>query len=345
MKIAVQFYGHLRTWKYCLPTIKALLLDRYNCDVFMHTWSETEARTKSWHNYKMKRIDPVDYKIVNELKTNYNITDILVENQTPPDKEELIACQHSKDGNAVSTVGIRYMFHSKKRVNELRQKYQAANHVKYDWVIVLRPDIMIFNYLDLHLLERELKCVGEDPHARYCGPNTTLPPMKEFAFPIDSASDVFYLARPQVIDQVTELLYNIDFKKVDQIWNPESYFNKVLQENGIPTIALTFLRGRDWNVVRESSAYVKNIQNKQSAASTSRKEVKEESTQQTKQAASIPDQEVIRDIIHQRRLYLHYMKCRLLSKLLWGKKRKHYFYKKKMLRNRLDVVHLFLQSL
>ena len=54
MKIAVCFFGHLRTFKRCAPYIKKNLLNHYDCDLFMHTWSEYNHNTKTWHDNKCK---------------------------------------------------------------------------------------------------------------------------------------------------------------------------------------------------------------------------------------------------------------------------------------------------
>ena len=49
MKIAVCFFGHLRTFKECAKHIKHNLLDKYDCDLFMHTWSTYNHHTKTHH--------------------------------------------------------------------------------------------------------------------------------------------------------------------------------------------------------------------------------------------------------------------------------------------------------
>ena len=49
MKIAVCFFGHLRTFKRCAPYIKFNLFKHYDCDLFMHTWSDYNHQTKTWH--------------------------------------------------------------------------------------------------------------------------------------------------------------------------------------------------------------------------------------------------------------------------------------------------------
>lgn len=329
MKVAVEFYGHLRTWQYCMPTINTNLLSKYDCHVFMHTWSKTEASTKSWHSFGMKQVQSVGRDTVDILKRQYGVLGIEVEEQICPTRETFVGCEHNK-GNVVSVDGVNFMLHSMFKVNELRRSYARERNVNYDWVIVLRPDIMIFNLLDLNLMEREMKCIGEPKSARYCSPNTTLP-MKEFVFPTDSATDAFFFGRPDVIDRTISILHSLDLTRAGRIWNPESYFNMVLQQKGIQTLPITFIRGRDWNIVRESSVYVKRVK---------------EGRPPTKCIAE-PDVDInlVRDALSRYRLRARYIRCRALSHLTFGKTARCYKMKKRVLAERIRAVDIFLQSL
>ena len=62
MKIAVQVSGNLRTFEVCGPLVKRYLLDRYDCDVFVHTWDQLEHGQQSYHggfttNYGSLEVD------------------------------------------------------------------------------------------------------------------------------------------------------------------------------------------------------------------------------------------------------------------------------------------------
>ena len=71
IKIAVQFFGHLRTFEKCAPSIQQHILSKFDCDVFMHTWSDTEHSTQTWHNSKSK-ISKVNEKILEKITRAYN---------------------------------------------------------------------------------------------------------------------------------------------------------------------------------------------------------------------------------------------------------------------------------
>ena len=49
MKIAVQLFGHLRTFRECHSYLAKHLLDLYECDVFVHTWSFEDHVDPTWH--------------------------------------------------------------------------------------------------------------------------------------------------------------------------------------------------------------------------------------------------------------------------------------------------------
>ena len=70
LKIAIQFFGHLRTFEKCAPSVKKHLLTKFDCDVFMHTWSETEHSTQTWHNSKSK-VNNVNEAILNKIEEVY----------------------------------------------------------------------------------------------------------------------------------------------------------------------------------------------------------------------------------------------------------------------------------
>lgn len=73
MKIAICFFGHLRTFKRCAPHLKRNLLDQYDCDLFMHTWSTLNHQTITHH--ENKNIDG----IVTDVNVNirmYNFDDV-----------------------------------------------------------------------------------------------------------------------------------------------------------------------------------------------------------------------------------------------------------------------------
>lgn len=250
MKIAVQFFGHLRTYEKCANSIKKHLLALYDCDVFMHTWSETDHHTQTWH--KQDNVSSkVDGKAIEKLKFLYDLKDIVVEEQTETKNDTLIPCQHNHGKSLISKSGIGFMLYSKQKVNELRKKYQKRHNVKYDYVLMVRPDIKLNRDFILNAVDSEINT--QQPRiARYCACSVH----NSLDFPIigDTASDIIYFARPEIIDKTIDILNKIDLEKhKNDMWNPESLFNQELESHGISSLFINYQGKTDWEIVRKSN--------------------------------------------------------------------------------------------
>lgn len=62
-RVALQLFGHIRTYETCYPFLKKNLLDLCHVDIFFHTWNESERKTKSWRDTEIESV-----KITNSAK-------------------------------------------------------------------------------------------------------------------------------------------------------------------------------------------------------------------------------------------------------------------------------------
>lgn len=250
MKIAVQFFGHLRNYEKCASSIKKHLLSLYDCDVFMHTWSETDHHTQTWHKQN-NGSSKVDGKTIEKLKLLYNLKDIVVEKQNETKNDTLIPCQHNHGKSLISKSGIGFMLYSQQKVNKLRKKYQKLHNVKYDYVLMVRPDIKLNKDFILNTVDSEIN-VQQPRIARYCA--CTIHNSPEFPIIGDTASDIIYFARPEIIDKTIDILNKIDLEKhKNDMWNPESLFNQELESHGIYSLFINYQGKTDWEIVRKTS--------------------------------------------------------------------------------------------
>jgi len=248
LKIAVQLFGHLRTFEQCAPSLNKYLLQVFDCDVFIHTWSETEHRTPTWHKDKCT-IRPVDEKIIQKLHTFYQPKALKIEDQPPVGQNTIIPCLHNDKRSAVSAQGVNFMLYSQIEVNKLRQEYSQKNAKVYDYVVMIRPDVLLETAPDFAAFDREISKTV-DFEARFSAVNG-LNRCPEFAFVTDLASDIFYFATPQTMDKIIQVLAHTDFtKETDGVWTPENLINKTLLKNNIVTLPLFYFSGRDWSLVR-----------------------------------------------------------------------------------------------
>lgn len=144
-RIAIQLFGHLRTFEYTFESfnknlLKENILDDYQIDIFIHTWTELDHATINYRNLDGKAL--TDKLLTNEtlslVNKLYQPKKIVVESQLDCQNEVLIEkigqFPRAKKGCLNNSYTI-YM------VNKLRNEYESEEKIHYDWVIVTRPDI------------------------------------------------------------------------------------------------------------------------------------------------------------------------------------------------------------
>ena len=138
-RVAIQLFGHLRSFRkthesFFKYIVEPQLKNGYEVDIFIHTWNETDHSTITWHNQNgEKRGLSVDQKI-------------LVENQIKVDNfiitEKIASAPRAFSG--VANVAYTQFMSSK-----IRRAHAEENNIKYDYVIVTRPDIMFHKPFDI----------------------------------------------------------------------------------------------------------------------------------------------------------------------------------------------------
>ena len=89
MKVAIQIFGHLRTFERCAQSLNANLLDQYpDHDVFLHTWDRLESETVA-HHAPLCDPAPVDDRVLAAIEFSYHPRRMSVESQTPRDMGDL----------------------------------------------------------------------------------------------------------------------------------------------------------------------------------------------------------------------------------------------------------------
>lgn len=232
MKVAIQLFGHLRSYEQVLPYLKAHLTTHYDCDIFIHTWSEEEHSDPSWH--KNPNCEQPT-KITNEAK--------LREIYAPAGLEIEDNCiiEYSgffNENNNIALRGMKAMAHSQSRVNRLRKEYAQDNNIEYDLVVVLRPDVMPLVRLDLSQLSNEFSYYANSTIHFSSGAHQHSQGHKKITTPL--ASDLFYIAKPETLDRFFELKENnferfyVEFSAVNEggISAPEASFLEALVQSG-----------------------------------------------------------------------------------------------------------------
>jgi hypothetical protein len=172
MKIAVCLSGHYRTYDITHELWKKYIYDKYDCDIFMHTWDTYGVRRGApfheFNKYEYLR------KTRNDIINSYNVKDLVVERYYPkfsdkflkqtehivtlldytgrgPDPGENIMYNQLNEPLA----GMYSMFYKRWKVFELMEIYSRLNNVKYDLVIGCRFDHAIDIKLNINELSKD----------------------------------------------------------------------------------------------------------------------------------------------------------------------------------------------
>lgn len=143
MKLAILLFGHMRTFQECSTFLKSNLLENYDCDIFIHTWDITDTNRFTDKNVEVT---------LNRIEEIYQPKSIKVEKQNFI--EEL--GEYSKDQNStlkkhsVPLHGLKYMLHSMHEAYLLKTNYQKIHNIKYDYVILIRPDVKLNSEFNLN---------------------------------------------------------------------------------------------------------------------------------------------------------------------------------------------------
>lgn len=143
MKVAIQLYGHLRTFELCYKKLHEYLIYPYQCDVFIHTWDGLDHTTQTWHRFRMTG-GYTPEEIREKVEDCYHPQKHIVERQEPQE-EGCIVAQHK----CISKYGIRAMLHSMQQVNKLREEYEEETKRQYDYIVMVRPDVELWTPLEL----------------------------------------------------------------------------------------------------------------------------------------------------------------------------------------------------
>jgi hypothetical protein len=251
LKIAVCFFGHLRTFKQCAPNLRKNLLQRYDCDLFMHTWSKTNHNTATWHKNRLAQNDTKKEDIL-AAYGNFKAMDI--EEQHPQD----YGCAHfavtsTSTPTTISIYGMGAMFYAMSRVNKLREDYEKKHNIKYDFVVFLRPDVLLKTKFDIGaLLSGQYESDIDNAFVTIGNPFTPV----SRGFQSFGAVDTFFFGRPSVISKVIGNLPDVRklFKPGENYRNgPEYELIRHAENMGCIPYLMNLKYGRDVEILRLSN--------------------------------------------------------------------------------------------
>lgn len=230
MKIAVQLFGHLRTYERCAPALRENLLEQYDVDVFIHTWDTVDHSSPTWHGQNdMNGSRLVDATMTTNIERLYSPKAISIESQNLFTEPGFFGTHNEIK---TSLEGMKYMLYSQQKVNQLRREYASSNGISYDYVLVTRPDILLVSKVDFSMYEAEFRYYESSSIHFINNPDWNLVCNKYVQYP--RKSDLLFFSRPENIDIISS-----NFSKFEKTYKD---INAVLPE-GVECPEIAFIEG------------------------------------------------------------------------------------------------------
>ncbi|NCB49966.1 MAG: hypothetical protein EOM53_04750 [Alphaproteobacteria bacterium] len=236
LKIAIQLFGHLRTYKKCYRSLYENLIKNYECDVFIHTWDKIDHNTQTWHGVHMKSREITDKNV-----SLYAPKGIKIEPQVPEDLGLLLGL-----GRKISIFGMKSMFHSLYECNLLREAYAKEHKKEYDFVVCVRPDLVLLSKFNIEDFIKKL--TAEEVSASVFRANFLSSGVTN-DFKHLTGSDLLFFAKPETMSKALFLKEEVLQKMIENKFEegkqskdilPEYYWIEALEKAGIKQFALDY---------------------------------------------------------------------------------------------------------
>ena len=178
MKLAIVLIGQPRSVKIGYESLKNFYLDKYECDIFSHTWFDKQF----------------PLSLYGEIINLYKPKKFLVEEQIIFDKLD------RRDPIWKTPLqNILSMYYSMYMANQLRNLYEETTGVVYDFVMRMRTDLKISKPIELEKIEKGKLAIYE---------------WTETVYDKVGVSDVFAIGTPDIMniysDLYSKIMYYID---------------------------------------------------------------------------------------------------------------------------------------
>lgn len=244
LKIAVLFYGHLRTFEKCAESVRKNLLDLYDCDVFMHTWSTFDHDTKTWHNFKSRNAKKTISSKIEKIKKLYRPKNLKIEEQ----EYKEIGFVAFKNNIPFSLFGLQKKSYSMLEVSKMIED-------KYDFVLMCRPDIMLHHPFDIRFFIDKMS-KEEIAHSFFITGNAINGRINELSSWL--ATDLLFFARPDTLRVILERFHQHVFSlSADQSFPfaPELLLTDAAKHEKKEIVILNYLYERDFEIKRHLSVF------------------------------------------------------------------------------------------
>ncbi|MBL0690362.1 MAG: hypothetical protein JJV93_03280 [Alphaproteobacteria bacterium] len=252
-KIAVQMFGHLRTFNKCSSSLRKRLLRHYDCDIFIHSWDELDHKSQTWHNYQTDDKKILKEDLIERVYENYPIKDIEIEKQNC---EELGIFNGITSKHSIS--GIKSMYHSMTRVNKLRENYQEKNKIKYDFVLMIRPDILLKEDFNIDEL---LGGIDKEDIAKSVFSGWSRPGRFKNDLKIVGGTDLIFFAKEAtmsvVLNNCLDIVKELKKRRNEGEFVPEFLFSEDIRDKGYNFYYINYHFDKEFIILRRHMTSLK----------------------------------------------------------------------------------------
>jgi len=266
-RIAIQLFGHLRTYKECHKSLlekiaKSNEKNGYEVDIFIHSWNTLNQENNRSGFVSDDLVKEFGDSKTEEISRLYKAKKVLIEEQKTIKNQKIKLLLNEKQGDIIflDSKNVYNMYHSIFKVNELRKEYESENNIEYDFVIQTRPDIIFMQDLNIDEIikySKDRKYISK--HLRNITyENGDLPVFLGFwaDFPrisnIESsavwANDLLAFSSPKIMNKLNSLALNFEEEINKPFWNHESFWTNWINKNKIEIQLLPYILGRQFAI-------------------------------------------------------------------------------------------------
>lgn len=144
IKTALCISGHLRTFEDNYQSVKSHILNKLDCDVFIHTW-DIMGLSYRFTDASLYAIETK--RLAERIKQLYNPKKMIME---PTQAFKATPLMHARQLDHRDIPGILSMYYKIEACNKLKMEYEKENDFKYDCVIRFRGDLYMETDLPIY---------------------------------------------------------------------------------------------------------------------------------------------------------------------------------------------------
>ena len=274
MKIAIQFFGHTRTfadtYKYLIKNVIKPNKRFCEFDIFIHTWDESDSTNFGVYKKSKKFMGKkLSYKQKEQIKDFYSPKGLEITEQLPLTQEDRAFIEKEKiSENLMKT--LKNVSFSIQETAKLRQEYQKKTGIKYDYIITTRMDILFMKELSLRDLnanklrgewfDKEKKVIlypsspyNEKLYYTYilCDSYGQIMDNEFYICGVD----LFHICTPKLADKIAE--FHTRLYEMKGLY-PEHVMSKIALENHVKNYCIGYEKDKCWTILRNNYYFMKS---------------------------------------------------------------------------------------